>query len=108
MADRIPDELLETMAGKFRVIGEPTRLAILHTLMDGSEKNVGQVVTETGKSEVNVSRHLKRLAKARMVTRRKEGLQVFYRLSDPVIEQLCRLVCGSLLQSGGDKPLSGG
>ena len=107
MADRIPDELLETMAGKFRVIGEPTRLAILHTLMDGGEKNVGQVVTETGRSEVNVSRHLKQLAKAKMVTRRKEGLQVFYRLADPVIEQVCRLVCGSLLQSG-DKPLGGG
>lgn len=107
MADRIPDNLLVTMAGKFRVIGEPTRLAILHTLMDGGEKNVGQVVTETGRSEVNVSRHLKQLAKAKMVSRRKEGLQVFYRLADPVIEQVCRLVCGSLLQSG-DKPRDGG
>ena len=108
MADRIPDDLLETMAGKFRVIGEPTRLAILHTLMDGIERNVGQVVTETGRSEVNVSRHLKQLAKAKMVTRRKEGLQVFYRLADPVIEQLCRLVCGSVIQNGGDEPRSGG
>jgi ArsR family transcriptional regulator len=107
MADRIPDAILELMAGKFRLIGEPTRLAILHALMDGSEKNVGQVVTETGRSEVNVSRHLKQLAKAKMVARRKEGLQVFYRLTDPVIEQVCRLVCGSLLkdmtdQSSGD------
>ena len=108
MADRISDKLLETMAGKFRLIGEPTRLAILHTLMDGSEKNVGQVVIETGRSEVNVSRHLKQLAKAKMVSRRKEGLQVFYRLADPVIEQVCRLVCGSLLLSGGDTPRSGG
>ena len=108
MADRIPEDLLETMAGKFRVIGEPTRLAILHTLMDGIERNVGQVVTETGRSEVNVSRHLKQLAKAKMVTRRKEGLQVFYRLADPVIEQLCRLVCGSLLQNNGDEPRDGG
>ena len=32
-----------------------------------------------------------------MVARRKEGLQVYYRLTDPVIEQLCRLVCGSLI-----------
>ena len=54
MADRIPDAMLETMAVKFRLIGEPTRLAILHTLMDGGEKNVGQVVSETGRSEVNV------------------------------------------------------
>jgi DNA-binding transcriptional ArsR family regulator len=97
MSDRIPDAILATMAKKFRLIGEPTRLAILHTLMKGKEKNVGQVVTETGRSEVNVSRHLKQLAKAKMVMRRKEGLQVFYRLSDPIIEKVCRLVCGSLL-----------
>jgi len=107
MADHIPDAMLETMAVKFRLIGEPTRLAILHTLMDGGEKNVGQVVSETGRSEINVSRHLKQLAKAKMVARRKEGLQVFYRLTDPVIEQLCRLVCGSLLQNRGDNPHGG-
>jgi ArsR family transcriptional regulator len=103
MADRIPDATLKLMAAKFRLIGEPTRLAILHTLMDGGEKSVGQVVSETGRNEVNVSRHLKQLAKAKMVARRKEGLQVFYRLTDPVIEQVCRLVCGSLLKDMTDQ-----
>lgn len=103
MADRIPDAILEMMADKFRLIGEPTRLAILHTLMNGGEKNVGQVVSETGRSEANVSRHLKQLAKAKMVARRKEGLQVFYRLTDPVIEKVCRLVCGSLLNELQDE-----
>ena len=103
MPDRLPDAILETMAGKFRLIGEPTRLAILHALMGGGEMNVGQVVSETGRSEVNVSRHLKQLAKAKMVARRKEGLLVFYRLTDPVIEQLCRLVCGSLLKETPDQ-----
>jgi DNA-binding transcriptional ArsR family regulator len=98
MADRVPDELLETMAAKFRLIGEPTRLALLHALMDGAEKSVGQIVAETGRAEVNVSRHLKQLAKGKMLARRKAGLQVFYRLTDPVIEQVCRLVCGSLIK----------
>ncbi len=100
MADRVPDELLETMAAKFRLIGEPTRLAILHALMGGAEKNVGQIVEETGRSEVNVSRHLKQLAKWKMLARRKAGLQVFYRLIDPTVERVCRLVCGSLLMDG--------
>lgn len=97
MPNPIPNAILEMMARKFKLIGEPTRLAILHTLMGGEEKNVGQVVAETGRSEANVSRHLKQLAKAKMVARRKEGLQVFYRLTDVVIEQICRLVCGALL-----------
>ena len=104
MADRVPDELLETMAAKFRLIGEPTRLAILHALMDGAEKSVGQIAAETGRTEVNVSRHLKQLAKGKMLARRKAGLQVFYRLTDPVIEQVCRLVCGTLLKDATGPP----
>ena len=31
-----------------------------------------------------------------ILTRRKEGLQVFYRVADPTIPKLCELVCGSL------------
>jgi ArsR family transcriptional regulator len=31
-----------------------------------------------------------------ILARRKEGLQVFYRISDPTIPKLCRLVCGNL------------
>lgn len=104
MAERVPDELLETMAAKFRLIGEPTRLAILHALIDGGEKNVGQVVAETGRTEANVSRHLKQLAEGKMLARRKAGLQVFYRLTDPVIEQVCRLVCGSLSDEAKETP----
>lgn len=112
MAHQIPEAILRTMADKFRLIGEPTRLAILHSLMNNGEKNVGQVVWETGRSEANVSRHLKLLAKAKAVARRKEGLQVFYRLTDPVIEQICTLVCGSLFSpaaesSDGKEPRNG-
>lgn len=77
MSDRIPDAILVMMAKKFACSEQPTRLAILHTLMKGKEKNVGQVVTETGRNEVIVSRHLKQLANAKMVIRWKEGLQVF-------------------------------
>jgi hypothetical protein len=34
-----------------------------------------------------------------MLDRRKEGLQVFYRISDPNIPKLCQLVCGGLEKS---------
>lgn len=34
-----------------------------------------------------------------MVARRREGQQVFYRIADPVVEQLCRMVCESLLEA---------
>ncbi|HZW29771.1 MAG TPA: metalloregulator ArsR/SmtB family transcription factor [Isosphaeraceae bacterium] len=97
MALTIPDEILDRMAAKFRTLGDPTRLAILRSLMDG-EKNVSTVVAETGQNQANVSKHLKLLAEAGMVRRRKEGLQVFYALGDPLVQNLCELVCGTILR----------
>jgi DNA-binding transcriptional ArsR family regulator len=97
MTTPIPDEFLELMAEKFRMLADPTRLAILRALM-GGERNVSQVIDETCRNQANVSKHLKMLAEARLVTRRKEGLQVFYRLADPLVERLCKLVCETIVE----------
>ena len=97
MTATIPDEFLDLMAEKFRMLADPTRLAILRVLMQG-ERNVTQVVEETGRNQANVSKHLKMLAEAGLVGRRKEGLQVFYRIGDPLVEQLCELVCATIVQ----------
>lgn len=93
----IPDEFLELMAEKFRMLADPTRLAILRTLMQG-ERNVSQVVEETSRNQANVSKHLKMLAESGLVGRRKDGLQVFYRLDDPLVAELCKLVCETIVQ----------
>ena len=92
----IPEEFLVLMAEKFRMLGDSTRLAILHSLMDGAELNVSQVVTATNRNVANVSKHLKQLADGGLLTRRKEGPFVLYRLNDPVVEKMCSLVCDSL------------
>lgn len=98
MHQHFPDEVLVHMAGKFRMLSDPTRLSILRALMAGGERNVGQVVEETGGTQANVSKHLKQLAGAGMLARRKEGLNVLYRLTDPVIERICRRVCETILK----------
>jgi DNA-binding transcriptional ArsR family regulator len=95
MANPIPDDLLDLMAAKFQMLADPTRLAILRSLMEG-EKSVGQVVRETSRGQANVSKHLKLLADSGLVSRRKEGLQVYYRLDDPLVEHLCSLVCNTI------------
>jgi ArsR family transcriptional regulator len=97
----IPDELLDVMAEKFRMLADPTRLAILRTLMAG-ERSVGQVVEETGRGQANVSKHLKLLTEAGLLSRRKTGLQVFYRVDDPLVEQLCNLVCQTIIRDVED------
>ncbi len=99
---QIPDEFLDRMADKFRLLGDSTRLAILRALMEG-EKSVGRVVEETGGGQANISKHLKLLYDAGLVGRRKEGLQVFYWVADPLVEQLCTLVCSTIVEEARDE-----
>ena len=92
----ISDEFLVLMARKFRMLSDPTRLAILRCMMAGNELNVSQLVALTGRELANVSKHLKQLADAGLLSRRKVGSFVLYRLDDPVLEKICELVCDSL------------
>lgn len=89
------EEALALVARRFAVLSEPMRLRLLHALFDG-EKPVNTLVGTTGGTQANVSRHLQTLADAGLLSRRKEGLQVFYSIADPSIFPLCELVCGSL------------
>ena len=88
-------ESLEFIAGRFKVLAEPMRLRILHALQPG-ELSVTQIIENTGASQANISKHLAVLTRAAMVSRRKEGLNAFYSISDPVIFKLCDLVCNEL------------
>ena len=93
----IPDEFLGLMAEKFRMLADSSRLAILRLLMAG-ERNVTGIVEGTGLSQANVSKHLKMLADAGLVVRRKQGLLLFYRVGDPLVERLCELVCDTIVR----------
>ena len=97
MAKKIPlsDQALELVARRFAVLAEPMRLKLIQALFIG-EMNVNALVEETGGTQANISRHLQTLTQAHMLSRRKEGLQVYYAISDPSIYKLCELVCGSL------------
>jgi ArsR family transcriptional regulator len=97
MKDPIPEEVLVRMAASFRILADPSRLAILISLKNGCEMSVGEFVAVTGRRQTNVSKHLKVMATGGILARRKNGLQVFYRLDDPVWTQVCRLVCQFLL-----------
>lgn len=91
----LSDEALDLVARRFAALAEPMRLRLLRSLFDG-EKNVHTLVTLTGGTQANVSRHLQTLTDAHLLRRRKVGLEVFYVISDPTIFRLCDLVCGSL------------
>jgi len=92
---KLPPQAVELIAARFKVLSEPVRLRLIMALEDG-ECNVGQLVEHTGVTQTNVSRHLQALARAGVVARRKEGIQVYYHIADPAIFELCDHVCGSL------------
>lgn len=94
----IPDETLVRIAAKFRILADVSRLAILYCLWNGGEMSVGQMVEATGRSQANVSKHLKLMSEAGLLARRKKGLQVFYRLQDPLWEKICVLASNSYLK----------
>lgn len=92
---QLSDEAFVMIARRFSALSEPRRLKLMHCLFDG-EKNVTALVELSGGTQTAVSRHLQSLTEAGLLTRRKEGLQVFYAIADPSIFDLCELVCTSL------------
>ena len=88
-------ELRELVAARFRALGEPARLQILHALRRG-ELSVNDLVDETELGQANVSKHLQILHSLGFVARRKEGLFVYYRLADKSVFQLCDIMCGRI------------
>ena len=96
MPQALPAELLEHVAERFRVLGDATRLGILRTLLDDGEQNVGQLVERLGTSQANVSKHLRILHDARIVSRRAEGTSAYYSVTDPSLLPVCAIVCDRL------------
>ncbi len=86
---------LERVANLFRAFAETSRLAIIQELKSG-ERSVSEIVDTLPTSQANVSKQLKLLHDAGVVSRRKDGTQVFYQIADPVIFDLCGLVCDKL------------
>lgn len=92
---RLTPEMLELVAERFKVLAEPVRLGLLNHLRSG-EMTVSDLVEESGLAQANVSKHLGLLHSAGFVTRRKDGLFVYYSLADRGVFQLCDIMCERL------------
>jgi len=95
MTSHLTPKTIGKIAERFRLLGEVTRLKLLSELRE-EEFSVSELVKLTKLSQPNVSRQLQALAKGGILTRRKDGLVVYYRISDPRVLELCKLVCDSL------------
>ena len=85
------DATRERTAAIARALADPKRLCVLERLADG-ERSVSDLSREVGCQVPNMSQHLAVLRSAGIVASRREGSTVFYRLADPGILEVYRLL----------------
>jgi DNA-binding transcriptional ArsR family regulator len=86
------EEVFEKAAEVFRVMSAPMRLRIISALCNG-EKNVGELLAEIDTTQPNMSQHLNTLYHAGVLGKRREGVQIYYRIINERVVTLCRAVC---------------
>ena len=86
------EEVFEKAAEVFRVMSAPMRLRIISALCNG-EKNVGELLAEIDTTQPNMSQHLNTLYQAGVLGKRREGVQIYYRIINDRVVTLCRAVC---------------
>jgi DNA-binding transcriptional ArsR family regulator len=92
VAAMLPDD--ETMAkvtGLFKVLGDPLRARLLFALLAAGEMPVGDLVVVTGANESTVSQALRLLRLSGVVSSRRDGRSVIYRLADEHVRALLEL-----------------
>ena len=91
----LPDDLIELIARRFRVLADPTRIKLLDLLREG-EASVQELSESIDSTQQNVSKHLGVLLQAGIVGRRKVGNYAYYAIADEGVFAVCEDVCGSL------------
>ncbi|MBP1156931.1 MULTISPECIES: metalloregulator ArsR/SmtB family transcription factor [unclassified Paenibacillus] len=85
--DLIPEPTAAALADVFKVLGDPTRVKIIYTLLE-TELCVHDLTLVLDMGQSAVSHQLRYLRNLRIVKRRKAGKTVFYSLDDEHIEQI--------------------
>lgn len=83
---------LERLAAVFRAFGDATRLALLQELKS-APRSVTELQAALGTSQANISRQLKVLHEAGLLSRERRGAQVFYAVSEPLVMEICEAAC---------------
>jgi DNA-binding transcriptional ArsR family regulator len=92
----LTQEALELVAARFRAMGDPLRLRILQQLKSG-ECSVSTLTENLRATQPNVSKHLRVLQDAGLLKRRQQGNNAYYAIEDPIVFQLCDMICSRLL-----------
>ena len=84
-------KIFELHAALCQTLANPVRLRILALLRDG-EKSVNELARELGVPQANISQHLSVLRERNVLSTRREGVSIYYRIAYPKIIKACDLI----------------
>lgn len=91
----VPVDILEAVADYFKILSETSRLQILQCLRL-EPMNVMELCEATGLGQANLSKHLKMMTQAGILTRHPKGTSAYYEIADPLVFEFCELACGQI------------
>ncbi len=86
------DAVYASAAELFALLSTPIRLKIISAVCNG-EKNVSELLGAIETTQPNMSQHLATLYRSGVLSKRREGTQIYYRLQSERVATLCRAVC---------------
>ncbi len=87
-----PKLVYERNATIYKLMSHPIRLEILNILKARGETSVEQLLQMLGVRKANLSQHLSLLRHTKTVMMRKDGLNVYYQITDPRLVEPCRIL----------------
>ena len=91
-------QVIEMAAELFCVLSAPMRLRIIISLCQ-AEKNVSELLSEINTTQPNMSQHLNTLYQSQILGKRRDGVQIYYRIIDRRVANLCRIVCNQIAET---------
>ncbi len=103
LRERLPrPEVIADAADLFRLLADPTRLALLQALADAGELCVCDLAAAIGVSDNTVSQSMRLLRTADVVRTRREGRRIHYRLADAHVRMLLDVTVDHVSHAGDD------
>jgi DNA-binding transcriptional ArsR family regulator len=105
-SDAEADVVYRSAAELFALLATPIRLKIISAVCQG-EKNVSELLEAIRTTQPNMSQHLATLYRSGVLSKRREGAQIYYKLQSERVATLCRAVCTQVaIELDGDERLS--
>jgi ArsR family transcriptional regulator len=96
------DKLTENKAGILKAMAHPTRINILESLREG-ERCVCEIIELVDTEQSNTSQHLAQLKKMGIISSRKDGLKVIYKVNNSeifsLLDMLDKIIAGQMEES---------